>query len=49
MSTISRQSVYQPRNEHPIFIPGRRPRRAASAVCRYCLVVRRARSGRAIS
>ncbi len=48
MSTLNRKNIYQPRTE-PLYIPGRRPRRAASAVCRFCLVVRRSRSGRAIS
>ena len=47
MSTLTRRNIYQPRIE-PIFIPGRKFRRAAVA-CRFCLVVRRSRSGRAIS
>lgn len=48
MSTLTRKIMYQPRTE-PLYIPGRKFRRAASAVCRFCLVVRRSRSGRAIS
>lgn len=48
MSTLIRKNIYQPRTE-PLFIPGRKFRRAAGGVCRFCLVVRRNRHGRAIS
>jgi hypothetical protein len=48
MSTLTRRNIYQPRTE-PLFIPGRRLRRAANGVCRFCLIVRRNRHGRAKS
>lgn len=48
MSTLTRKNIYQERTT-PLFIPGRKARRANGFCHRFCLVVRRARSGRAIS